>query len=63
MKEKLKQERLRAMTTAHAAALAFGGMKNEDFNKYLESLYTEKVKNTDKALEEAKELGLPVEEI
>ena len=54
---------MRAMTTAHAAALAFGGMKNEDFNKYLESLYTEKVKNTDKALEEAKELGLPVEEI
>jgi hypothetical protein len=52
---------IQAVIDVYSCATAFGGMKMQDFQKFLKSLVLEKT-NVDAEFEKVKASGLPIEE-
>lgn len=60
-KQKLREAQLNGIVMLQAVATAFGSLKYADFKKFLDSLSMKK-QDINKALDEAKKAGLPIEE-
>jgi hypothetical protein len=60
-KQKLREIELNAIATLHAVATAFGTMEKKDFIEFLGKLSSRPI-DPSKSIDDAKKIGLPVEE-
>ena len=51
-----------AIVSMYSCAYAFGSIKREDFNKFIDTLDPTVKKNVGDAIEKMKDMGLPIED-